>query len=467
MHHPLTAAAIAALACAAPAQTAPAQTVQPARYAIDATLIPANPPEPGTPRGFDPTPVSAAFTYQGFLEDNGAPANAPYDMSFLLIDAAGDVVAGPVCRDNVAVTSGIFSVQLDFGAQFTGQPLRLVIAIRPGGAAGNCNTPAGYIELSPASDITATPYALGLRLPYEASWPVSAGSVLTVTNAAPGGIAAIRGIRGAPITIPFANYLSAVRGDATGQLNIGVLGVTDEGYGLAAYADGDGARGVFALAFGASARAVDAIASGPNGTGILASGGPGGYAAIFNGRSQFNGNVGINTPNPTAALDVVGATRTSALQVTDNAGPGRTLVSDSQGNATWTPTGAGFVAGGTPGVTNAVAFVSPVAVVTVTAGQRVHVTATQSLGSLAAGGGTALDLWVGYRVAGSGAVPTVIGGGIFGMTVPQNQRHTFTLSGIFVNLPAGTYEVGLVGRSGNPATWTNNDWGYVTAFTLN
>jgi hypothetical protein len=458
MHRPLTVATIVALSSIAHAQTAANPAPAQPQYTVDGTLIPADYFNNQAPRGGPtPGPVSTAFTYQGFLENAGAPANAAFDMNFVLLDDLGNVVAGPSCIDNVAVSAGIFTVQLDFGAQFDGRARRLGIAVRPGGPVGDCANPGGYTALTPAQPITATPYALGLRLPYSGVDNLPEGDVFSVTNTASSFFSS--GILGVHTASPVFSFIDAagVRGEGSGFAVAGVLGVTDNYVGVVGYGAADGATGTLGRTDGANSAAIRGIATGADS-----------WAGYFDGRGYFGGNVGIGTAAPTAALDVVGNIRTNGLRISDNAGAGRTLVSDAQGNATWTPTGAGFIAGGTPGVTSSAAFVTQVAVITVTAGQRVHVTATQSLGSSAAGGGTGLDLWVGYRVAGSGAAPTVLGGGIFGLTVPQNQRHTFTLSGIFANLPAGTYEVGLVGRSTfNAASWNNNEWGYVTAFTLN
>lgn len=455
MHRPLTVAAIAALSSIAHAQTAAnAPPAQP-KYTVDGTLIPADYFANQAPRGGPtPGPVTTAFTYQGFLENNGAPANAAFDMNFVLVDDLGNLVAGPTCIDNVAVSAGIFTVQLDFGAQFDGRARRLGIAVRPGGPVGDCANPGGYTALTPSQPITATPYALGLRLPYTGVDLIENGPVFTILNEGPDiSSTAILGIQSGRPAFGFADA-AGVRGEGA-AFAAGVLGISESYIGVVGYTAGDGASGVFGRADGATSRGIWGSAG--NATS---------WAGYFEGRGYFSGNVGIGTSAPAAALDVAGNIRTNGLRISDNAGAGRTLVSDAQGNATWTPTGAGFAAGGTPGVTTTPAFVSTVTVITVTAGQRVHVTATQSLGSTAAGGGTGLDLWVGYRLQGNTAV-TTLGGGIFGLTVPQNQRHTFTLSGILFNLPAGTYEVGLVGRSGNPASWNNNEWGYVTAFTLN
>ena len=64
-------------------------------------------------------------------------------------------------------------------------------------------------------------------------------------------------------------------------------------------------------------------------------------------------------------------------------------------------------------------------------------------------------------------MPTNIGAGIFGLRCSGNTRQTYSISGIITGLPAGTYEVGMSGTDNGNGQWNNNEWGYVTAFTLN
>jgi hypothetical protein len=64
-----------------------------------------------------------AFNYQGRLAHNGANAMGIFDLRFTIYDVAagGNPVAGTITRSAVAVSNGLFSVTLDFGAGvFTG-----------------------------------------------------------------------------------------------------------------------------------------------------------------------------------------------------------------------------------------------------------------------------------------------------------------------------------------------------------
>lgn len=458
MHHPLTVATIVALSSISHAQTAAnAPPAQP-QYTVDGTLIPADyfanqAPLGGAAAG----PVSTAFTYQGFLENGGTPANAAFDMTFVLLDDLGNTVAGPTCIDNVAVSAGIFTVQLDFGAQFDGRARRLGIAVRPGGPVGDCANPGGYTALTPAQPITATPYALGLRLPFNGVDLFPGGSTFTITNETALGFSsasAMLGVIGARPVFPFADN-AGVRGEST--VGIGVLGVTTSDFGVVGFASGEGGRGVFARADGANSFAFRGIAADASS-----------WAGFFLGRGYFSDNVGIGTQTPNAPLDVAGTTRTTNLQVTDNAGAGRILVSDAQGNATWTQYDASMSTASGVAIPFGTAFISSTTTLNVTEGQRVLVTATQSLGSTLPTGGVGLDIWVGHQPSAGGTL-TAVGSGIFGLRVPQNTRIPFTLSAIVTGLPTGNYRFGMVGRTssaGNAASWNNNEFGYVTAVTL-
>jgi hypothetical protein len=99
------------------------------------------------------TPAGTAFTYQGRLMDNGAPANGPYDLGFSLFGApSGGTALGTNTLPAVPVSQGLFTVKLDFGvAPFVaGQARWLEIQV----------TPPGGPVLSPRQELTPSPYTL-------------------------------------------------------------------------------------------------------------------------------------------------------------------------------------------------------------------------------------------------------------------------------------------------------------------
>src|SRR5437016_1735552 len=62
-----------------------------------------------------------AFSVQGQIQNNGAPANGLFDIQVTVHDAAGNPLAWTNGFSNVQVTNGVFMVTPDFGTDiFTG-----------------------------------------------------------------------------------------------------------------------------------------------------------------------------------------------------------------------------------------------------------------------------------------------------------------------------------------------------------
>ncbi len=100
------------------------------------------------------TAQDSRVTYQGHLEDGGAPADGLYDLLFLLQDTAGNTIGVPLVRDDVSVTGGVFTVMLDFGlSAFDGSERFLQIQVRAGDSVG------AHTALLPRSPLTTVPYA--------------------------------------------------------------------------------------------------------------------------------------------------------------------------------------------------------------------------------------------------------------------------------------------------------------------
>lgn len=97
-----------------------------------------------------------AFTYNGRLNNNGAPVNGAYDMRFTIYDAidGNNVIAGPLSVSPVAVANGLFTVRIDFGAGvFTGPPRWLNVEVQPTGG-------GGFVPLTPRQEVTSSPYSI-------------------------------------------------------------------------------------------------------------------------------------------------------------------------------------------------------------------------------------------------------------------------------------------------------------------
>lgn len=100
---------------------------------------------------------SSAFTYQGQLRSNSAPANGIYDLKFNVyaVSSGGSALTVPITNPSVQVSNGVFTVQLDFGAGvFTGTDRWLEIGVRP---AGDTNA---HTILAPRQIISPVPYAI-------------------------------------------------------------------------------------------------------------------------------------------------------------------------------------------------------------------------------------------------------------------------------------------------------------------
>ena len=101
---------------------------------------------------------STAFTYQGFLRDNGQPANGVYDLRFALYDSpsGGNQIGSIVYAEDVTVADGLFTVEVDFGAApfNTGARRWIEIGVRPGNSTG------GHSLLTPRIELTPVPYAI-------------------------------------------------------------------------------------------------------------------------------------------------------------------------------------------------------------------------------------------------------------------------------------------------------------------
>jgi hypothetical protein len=258
---------------------------------------------------FGQTPLGTAFTYQGQLKVGGGSADGSYDLRFTLYDAAslGNVVAGPICSDNVSVSDGLFTATLDFGsAAFDGHALWLEVGVRADADAGNCGAGA-YNTLSPRQALSATPYALGLRLPFDGSASLSNGPAMRVTNTADSPVFVSYGIWGQSE----ARFGRGIYGRASHATSgIGVFGQADGQFGYAGYFVGpqnffDGSVGIGTNSFDLAKLAVQgdsavpyAIVATGSETGLLAEGltgivgqatTPSGFGGVFKG-SDPSGN---------------------------------------------------------------------------------------------------------------------------------------------------------------------------------
>lgn len=95
--------------------------------------------------------VSTVFSYQGSLVDAGTPANGIYDLRFELIGPGPQ--ATPITLEDVSVSGGVFSVELNFDVAIAGGDYNLAISVRPGASNG------AFTALTPNTPIRPAPQA--------------------------------------------------------------------------------------------------------------------------------------------------------------------------------------------------------------------------------------------------------------------------------------------------------------------
>lgn len=99
-----------------------------------------------------------AITYQGRLTDSSMSPSGVYDFRFQLYNNFGVPAGSAITVEDVQVTNGIFTVQLDFGSTafsqsgFTSRTIE--IAVRPGNSTGS------FTALAPRQVLAAAPFAV-------------------------------------------------------------------------------------------------------------------------------------------------------------------------------------------------------------------------------------------------------------------------------------------------------------------
>lgn len=147
--------------------------------------------------------LGTAITYQGRLDDGGAPANGSFDFEFGVFESAttGPQLASVILTGGVPVTNGVVSVVVDFGPGiFNGQPRWIEVGVRPGGSVGSFTT------LSPRQAVSPAPYALFAG---GAAAPGIVGSL-------PSG--ALSGVYSGPVSL--TNPGNVFSGNAAGLINV-------------------------------------------------------------------------------------------------------------------------------------------------------------------------------------------------------------------------------------------------------
>lgn len=237
--------------------------------------------------------TQTAFTYQGQLKNSGFPVNTSADFFFKVFTGpapADPSVGNSVQYSNVAVTNGLFTLDLDFGNNvFDGDPRWLGVSVR---VPHDPTDSLPYTDLAPRQMIMPAPYAL------------------------------------------FA--LNGNAGPAGPQGPIGPIGLTGP-------AGGPGPQGATGPAGPTGPpgptgpQGLQGVQGGPGPQGIQGVQGPAGIPWSLNGTIAFynNGNVGLGTNVPAANFEI---SKTDASARITSTGVNGTSTLDLKGDA---PSGLG------------------------------------------------------------------------------------------------------------------------------
>ncbi len=277
---------------------------------------------------------TSVFTYQGKLTDGGTPANGNYDLQFALWDSAsaGMQIGSTQTVSSVAVSNGIFTVTLDFGAgAFPGASRFLEIGARASGG-------GSFTTLAPRQQITSTPY--GIR-------SASAAAADNATQL--GGIAASGFIQNSTALQASTNFNISGNGTAGGTLSGNVVNSTTQ-YNIG---------GIRVLSVPGTANTFAGLSAGANNT-------TGGENSFFGANAGFSNTTGDNNAffgRSAGFANTTGAQQNSFFGGTagsrNTTGINNTFVGFNTGGFTTSEslnTFIGSQASGTAGVTNAVAI---------------------------------------------------------------------------------------------------------------
>lgn len=264
---------------------------------------------------------TTVFTYQGKLTDSGGAAQSNYQMQFKLYGSAGgsDQIGGTITNINVAISQGIFTVQLDFGAPaFPGADRFLQIAVRR-------SSSESFVVLNPRQQINSSPYAIRTLSATQADVALDSNKL--------GGVDANQYVTTTSIGSSFIKNATTPQ---TGNFNISGNGIIGDSVGIgitpsipSVKLDVNGAALFRVMGSGGNIQLGN-----PNGESGLTIGGGGGNRADlrFDGATlklaassagipaatsgiviDTSGNVGIGTNSPNAKLQVSGNVTQGAL----------------------------------------------------------------------------------------------------------------------------------------------------------
>ena len=184
--------------------------------------------------------VTTKFTYQGQLQRGGGLYNGSCNLRFSLWDSKTEGVqkGQTITLTDVSIVNGVFTVGIDFGTQFSGNARWLEAAVE-------CAGDADFTTLTPRQEVTATPYALGLRPGAVVAGDMINTAVLTARNVDSGSGNGLLGVTsGTGAAVAGTAIEDAPGAGVTGFSSVGpgVVGMSSASYGV--YGASTGGPGV-------------------------------------------------------------------------------------------------------------------------------------------------------------------------------------------------------------------------------
>ena len=390
--------------------------------------------------------VASKISYQGRLTDAGGnPLDGNYNLVFQLWDDAsgGSQVGGDIVRNNVPVSNGLFTVDLDVPQDaFNGRALWLRIQVN-----GQW--------LTPRQELLPVPYALSLRpqarIEGESTGTYFYDAVLNVQNYdTSAGHRAIHGVSGSTVGGYPAEEVG-VQGEAAN--GFGVAGYSSDStgvYGFSSYANGvfgtGGLTGVEGYTTNDNATGVLGTATGYGGTGVEGNA-QFGTGVVGSGEIGVQGSssvaVGVQGEGPAAGVGGFSQSGDGVVGTTE----GDWDTAAVRGTATSNGYGGHFTSANSTGVI-AYGYEGLHAEATSDVGYGVH-------GVGVHGAGVQGDSSFGYGVSGSGPL-----GGVFGTSTSWGngvEGRVESGTGVF---GISTFGNGVVGNSvSNVAVYGNTGSG--------
>jgi hypothetical protein len=283
-------------------------------------------------------PLTDSFTYQGYFEYSGNPANGNFDFRVTIwdLETLGTEIASCQVFDNIFVQDGLFTFHLLpdtlMDQVFNGEPRWLQVAVRQSGT-------TTWTTL-PRQPITAVPYAWSLRPGADIEGATSDYTLSLANSGSSGALyASSSRVTGVTISAEHTTDGYAVLGSTNGGYpavgghngggGSGLYGFSETGHGIWGYTDTDQASGVVGVQTGYSSsdlsdgwyrpgglfggrNGVVGITKTDTGYGVFGiSKAVSGYAGYF--LSDLANGVAISSPSGTTGLAVYGGTKNAVV----------------------------------------------------------------------------------------------------------------------------------------------------------